>query len=67
MTKMATGVRARQATRGVRRGLRLIADVVIQDFDNAFERLFPDVSERAIMDVMEALDWLEQYAEDEGR
>jgi hypothetical protein len=35
------------------------------DFDNAFQRLFPDASDRTIADVMEALEWLEQYADDE--
>jgi hypothetical protein len=49
----------------VRRGLRLIVDRVMEDFDNGFEHLFPDIDERKIMDLMEAADWLEQYAADE--
>lgn len=64
MTRTQTGVKTLRPTRGVRRGLRVIADVIIEDFDNAFERLFPSATERTIMDVMEALNWLEQYAEE---
>jgi hypothetical protein len=55
----------RRPTVGVRRGLRLIVDRVMEDFDNGFEHLFPDIDERKIMDLMEAADWLEQYAADE--
>lgn len=61
MTKVLT----RRPTVGVRRGLRLIVDKVMEDFDNGFERLFCDIDERAIMDVMEAADWMEQYAADD--
>lgn len=49
-------------TMPVRRGLRLIVDKVTEDFDNAFGRLVPDADERNITDLMEALEWLEQYA-----
>lgn len=58
-------VMTRRPTVGVRRGLRLIVDRVIEDFDDGFERLFPNIDERKIMDLMEATDWLEQYAADE--
>lgn len=62
---MNTGrVKTRRPTAGVRRGLRLIVDLVEQDFDNAFRRLFPQATDQTIMDVMEATEWLEQYADD---
>lgn len=59
---MPNGVLTKRPTLAVRKGLRLIADRVTDDFDNAFERLFPDITERGIGNVMEALEWLEQYA-----
>lgn len=59
---MTNGVLTRRPTMAIRRGLRLIVDRVTDDFDNAFERLFPDIEERNISDIMESLEWLEQYA-----
>lgn len=62
---MPNGVLTTRPTVRVRKGLRLIVDRVAMDFDNAFQRLFPDADERTIADVMEALEWMEQYAEDD--
>lgn len=62
---MPNGVLTRRPTTPVRKGLRRIVDVVTEDFDNAFERLFPDISERGIAEVTEALEWLEQYASED--
>lgn len=59
---MSRGVIIARPTMAVRRGLRLVVDRVTDDFDNAFQRLFPDIDEREIALVMEALEWLEQYA-----
>lgn len=62
---MPNGVLVKRPTNRIRKGLRLIVDRVVMDFDNAFQRLFPDADERTIADVMEALEWMEQYADDE--
>lgn len=59
---MTQGVMVRRPTVGVRRGLRLIVDKLMEDFDNGFVRVFPDANERVIMDIMEAADWMDQYA-----
>lgn len=62
---MTQGVITRRPTMGIRRGLRLIVDRITVDFDNGFERIFPSANDRAIMDIMEAVDWMEQYATEE--
>lgn len=59
---MTQGVMVKRPNVAIRKGLRLIADTVNDDFDNAFERLFPSITEKEIAHVMEALEWLEQYA-----
>lgn len=59
---MTQGVKAKRPNAAIRRGLRLISDRLIEDFDNAFDHIFPEASDRDIMNLTEAIDWLEQHA-----
>ena len=47
-----------------RRGLTLILRILVDDFDNGFDRLFPDISDAQVMDICAAIEWLEQHAYD---
>lgn len=48
----------------IKRGLTLITRVLVDDFDNGFDRLFPEASDRQIMAICAAMEWLEQHAGD---
>jgi hypothetical protein len=58
-------VATRRPTRQTRRGLALIDMLLVEEFDNAFQRLFPQASDQDIMDVCDAMSWLEQYIDEE--
>ena len=47
-----------------KRGLTQILRVLTDDFDNAFDRLFPDATDKQIMEICAAMEWLEQHAYD---
>jgi len=48
----------------IKRGLTLIMRVLVDDFDNGFDRLFPDAGDKQIMAICAAMEWLEQHAGD---
>ena len=50
-------------TRGAKKGITLILRHVMNDFDNGFDRLFPDATDTQIAQIMEAADWLANYAD----
>lgn len=50
----------------VRRGLAVILEFVIQDFDNGFDQLLPDGDDGRALDVCKAMQWLEQRTKYEG-
>jgi len=60
-TKAVKSVRLNACSR---RGLTAILRVVIDDFDNAFDNLFPAATDTDIMDICAAIEWLEQHAYD---
>lgn len=60
-----TRVFAVRPTAGVKRGVTLIRGRVLRDFDNGFDYLFPDATDKQIMDIIEALDWLSQHTAEE--
>jgi hypothetical protein len=47
-----------------KRGLTLILRRLVDDFDNAFDDLFPDATDRQIMEIAAAIEWLEQHTYD---
>ncbi len=65
--KAKPGVHRAQTIRpnaGVKRGVLLIYCSMMKDFDNGFERHFPDLDEAQEMDLTAAIEWLEQYLPD---
>lgn len=64
MGESVKGVKSVRVNAAVRRGLSRILRVVVDDFDNGFDRLFPEASDNQIMDICAAIEWLEQHAHD---
>ena len=64
MSKGDVGVRTRKPTASDRRGVTLITQLLLEDFENNFETLFPEATDEQILDICAAMDWLEQHSYD---
>lgn len=64
MNQKGKGVKSVRLNAESRRGLTLILKTVVNDFDNGFDRLFPDADSKEIMEICAAIEWLEQHAYD---
>lgn len=61
---MPKGVKLVRLNAQVKRGLTHVLRLLVDDFDNGFERLLPDQDGKVIDEVTAAMEWLEQYAYD---